>query len=1261
MNQELLVELDARLRRIERVARGEEPGDVEQLFAELLDRAATVAGPESAEYALSLRGRASHFRNIGRRDEAIAEYSRAAALLEQGGDEVRVQAIETLLSLARLWAPYLDASNGDVAADDPPHDGSHDPRENPPEHSPEDPYERAWALATALPAGVELPAAEWFELGQLALRRRRPERAQHARDRIRARLNASRPASKGASTRATESRGRVEIEHAALLLEASIALNTTGADAAAQALTQLLTFCRSAFGRDAEPTLSAECSLGRFLVDERRADEAVELLAHAAATQMNRAGSADATSAEYTFQLALALDRSGQDTESIDHYRRAFWGYANSVGPGDRRAVRSALNLGEVSRVAHDYEEAERWFRMAHDHERAERGPQTEACAHALNNLAESLLAVGRADEAAPLAEEALRIREQLYGIRSPAYARSLAVVGRIAAARDEAAALEDVFNRFRAASDSDELSLPVDLIVVYLERRGELARAVDVVEQALESLERPDAPRDDATLPDQRISLRFTLARLLSDLGRWPDAVARLHEAFEIETLRLSDEARRRSQRQMRLLLHESRRHIDTLLDLLRRLPDERPGDARAAYEVLQQRKGLETRLLILQKPSFIADRALTSAPQERLEAVRDQLGQLVRALREARQELLDVLLTRVREQSPAAGDPEVLAHRDRVESLERHLASYVGVASYDWALLGITSSTPALPAGEAILEYFRAATPTPTYYAFVVTGEQVHLTALGDADEVDRALAQLRRHLVNDPVRPGDPNPAWRRRARFLANQLLRPVSAWLAGAHTLYIVPDGALFTLPFDLLPLEDDTEAIDRWTITHLWHGGERAGFNVTLGSPDNPGAPVVLSAPTLAAHGNAPHATWRFADLPYARHEGEAIAARVGGAHLDGDAATKQSVIEAGGAEILHFATHSFWISNDSEGDGAHEGDSLLFRIRALLDDPMQRSGIALAGADAELNTPTAASAGILFADEVLDLDLRDTDLAVLSSCQSGIGDLAPGDGIQGLRRAFRAAGANSVVSSLWKVPDEAAHDLMLDFYARLLERIPRGEALRSAKLAVRARRPHDPLYWAAFVLDGLVGPLFRFSALRGLKLANLSGVGLSYDAALEDIAHERWDQALRSLDFVLHSTTATHELRADAAYQRAGVLRRTGRLSEALEAYDALVADLHTPDDTRRHALADRGLTKALGGNPQGALMDYDLVLSSPAVTPKARAWILGNRGAALHALGDQAAALADWREVLSMSGVPDALRQVAAENIAAVESNPP
>jgi CHAT domain-containing protein len=1018
------------------------------------------------------------------------------------------------------------------------------------------------------------------------------------------------------------------------------------------ALRQRLNRSRSACGKDHPETVADEVALGRFLTGHGRAHEAVSMLRHAVNAAHESPAHSDAGRAESLFELALALDKSGADTEAMDVYWSAYFTFAGTLGPAATDTVLSALNLAETARVARDFESAERWFHVVlaaiHD---VHASPSALA-AHALNNLAETLLAAGRADEAAPLAEEGLAIRKTLFGVASPEYTRSLCVVAGVAANRGDRKRFDDAIEELRASSGPDALQLPLDLIVAYLETRGDFAQAVEICEKALAGLENQEQPPDESLMPDQRITIRFMLAQLLARLDRWSEARTRLFEAFRIETTFLSDAARHRSQRQMRLMLGESRRRIATLFDLISRTPDFAANDARDVYEVIQQRKSLETRLLTLQKPSFITDRALTAAPPERVEQLRAHLVEVVGDLRSTRQEWLAALLVQSGRQPTGGDDFRLLALQDNVERLERHLASFVGEGSCDWAILGITSTTPRLSEGEAIVEYFFVEAPTPMYYAFVVAGDEVHLTGLGDAASIHQALTQLRVHIVNDPPRPGHPDPTWRRRARFLANRLLRPLLPWLDGARTLYVVPDAELFTLPFDLLPLEDGSLAIDQWTITHLWNGGERAGFHVTFGSPDAPDQAVVVSASTATP--DASPETPRFAPLTFARREAIAIAEKISATHLDADAATKTAVLDCGRAEILHFASHSFWIPRRVDASVAPTAgaETPLFRARSMIADPMLRSGIALTGADRELNTPTAASPGILFASEVLDLDLRDTDLAVLSSCQSGIGDPRPGDGIQGLRRAFRAAGAGSVVSSLWKVPDEATHDLMVDFYNHILTEVPRGESLRKAKLALRERYPDDPLSWAGFVLDGDDRPLFRFSPIRGLTLATLSGVGLSFDKAMEDIAEGQLDDALESLEFVMESQTADDDLRADAAIERAGVLRQQGHTDESLSAYKAIIDDVRTPVDHMRRAVIERGLTKHMAGDMKGANDDYTAALSDTALPDDERAWMLVNRGFVLSSMDDDDSAIADWSEVLTITGASPGQRAKALLN---------
>jgi CHAT domain-containing protein len=183
----------------------------------------------------------------------------------------------------------------------------------------------------------------------------------------------------------------------------------------------------------------------------------------------------------------------------------------------------------------------------------------------------------------------------------------------------------------------------------------------------------------------------------------------------------------------------------------------------------------------------------------------------------------------------------------------------------------------------------------------------------------------------------------------------------------------------------------------------------------------------------------------------------------------------------------LHVATHGWYAPEsirswqDPEPLDAHTGLGSRRKGEEEVrgSSPMLLCGLALAGANLPENAVGRAP-GLVTADELSALDLSNCELAVLSACDTNVGERRAGQGVASLQRALRMAGARTVITSLWKVPDEATKDLMLDFYRRVwVEKKPKGQALWEAKLKLReaedesGRQKYTTRDWGAWVLTG--------------------------------------------------------------------------------------------------------------------------------------------------------------------------------------------
>lgn len=549
------------------------------------------------------------------------------------------------------------------------------------------------------------------------------------------------------------------------------------------------------------------------------------------------------------------------------------------------------------------------------------------------------------------------------------------------------------------------------------------------------------------------RYSDRATLDALAAEIrlgiGRPDHASQLLNRALDVDQENIGKRLGIGSSEQRYLQLREMRQRVEQWLYLVF------STDMRCSYL-----RGYRAVILTKALGPYVARRTIQAAAEAAAGNV--EVAAAVQALGVLRARL-GALATSLLTDAPAAADAlaETFVERERLEfevSLATRALDLVDLVEHNdpfSVVLGV-------PEDAALVDYVRYSRGDghgdERYGAFVVLGRRPDSGGffdLGAAAEIDG--------LVRDfyaLIQTGSTGDAFSRRfgrspGEALRARLIDPLRTALSGFSQLFVSPDGLLTRLPFECLPVGLSDFLIDEFTIGYV--SSSRSALYFHKQKPSRGGAPIVIGAPDYGAPGAASHA--RFQPLDGAMQEAVEVASLLGVAPVTGRAASK-TILRSADPRILHVATHGYFL-----------GDS---RSRDILSKaPLLRSGLALAGA----NSGDGSGSGILTAEEVLSLDLRNTELVVLSACETGIGEYERGEALAGLARSFEAAGAWSIVSSLWKVPDDPTREMMVIFYRELALGARRPDALRKAKLATRSRH-RDMLSWAGFIIQGYPGPL---------------------------------------------------------------------------------------------------------------------------------------------------------------------------------------
>jgi len=348
-----------------------------------------------------------------------------------------------------------------------------------------------------------------------------------------------------------------------------------------------------------------------------------------------------------------------------------------------------------------------------------------------------------------------------------------------------------------------------------------------------------------------------------------------------------------------------------------------------------------------------------------------------------------------------------------------------------------------------------------------------------------------------------------------KTLYELLWMPLEKELAGINRIYFSPAGLLHRLNLGAIPVESESTLADRYQLVELGSTRQLVA-PYTEGFPAKPEGDALLfggirfdSDSTAIAQANAGLAagalvsrgaptnfqpdpglrgtTWNY--LKWTEKEVDALVPILKTAGLNttvrkGHAATEEAFKSIGTVKpsprILHVATHGFFfpdLRSESADDTKNAAAGLTGNepVFKTSEHPMIRSGLLLAGANKAWSSGKPASEkmddGILTAYEISQMNLSGTELVILSACETGLGDISGNEGVFGLQRAFKIAGAKYLIMSLWQVPDFQTQELMVTFYRHWLEQkkaIP--EAFRIAQQEMRDKY-QNPYFWAGFVL----------------------------------------------------------------------------------------------------------------------------------------------------------------------------------------------
>lgn len=810
-------------------------------------------------------------------------------------------------------------------------------------------------------------------------------------------------------------------------------------------------------------------------------------------------GPQHASTAASIANLGLLYKNMGDYPKALGLLQESLKIRKTALGPRHPDVAHSLDNLSGVYISMGDYTKALPILLECVEIHKKTRGQQNSRTARAVANLADLYRQMGQHEKALPLLLQSLKIQQKTLGAQHPSLAASLstlAILYKATGDRTKAIELAKQSLEIRKKAfgvENQTTAISMELLAVLYHETGDLEKAMSLHQQCLR-IRRKTLGRRHPVMGSNLNNLALLYCKTkdfdkAEPLAR--EAIAIAHEDLELASAVQSE----RQQLAMSALL---RRRLNTYVFLA--IESER--FAEYAFSNVLQWKGT-----VLKRQR--ATRALAGRPD---------LAKLFKERQSVASKLAKLAYSTPKPSQRASAQLMRTKLSDRLEQIQAELSAKSAPFRKSQQKVTVAALRKALPTGAVLIDFLECRLATKhskasknskdTYMrwlaAFIVRSDRpVELVSLGDARGIDTEIQIWRKGfgLTRESRAAG----------LMLRKRIWAPLEQRIKGAKLVLVSPDGALGTLPLSALPgNQPGSYVLEQWPICVIpapqllvgSSGGStskrQANKMLLIGGVDY-NAPPTENAKTPATKSTG---KMRYSPLPGAKAEMLGIEKIYRSYHKTdritalaaANATEKRFRSEAPGCSYLHLATHGFFASpeiksilipQDDMGSNASDFSSL--KLSGV--HPGLLSGLALTGA----NRPDAkGDDGVLTTEEVGAMNLSQTDLVVLSACDTGLGQVAGGEGLLGLQRAFQAAGVRSVVAGMWKVHDYATMLLMQRFYRNMWEKkMGKLDALREAQLwmlregSAHGRKPTPtnaktakptrlpPFFWGAFVLSG--------------------------------------------------------------------------------------------------------------------------------------------------------------------------------------------